>query len=545
MKRLIALLFLSCLVPIGILAQSIVVSSQADFDALDVRVRQLIIAGSKDILVQFSPGTYFFQEEHLNLMGIKQPGLSIRLEGNGARIVGAGREFVPSRSLRGWTAAFDGPFQPAHGFVDLDGGRLLEFRSEVRQARKRPEVVDRNTGLCRMFTRESSFSPKEADASWIILTQWFRSGCYKVEKIEDGYVYFRSPRVTTDGNAQTDVDAEYKYGKKLPRYVLYNQKSSRTPYVREGKLHLPVKMTLHECEASRFLTVSGSKLRCLTVKGFEFLGNGGGECLLKFYRSEVDELSVEDCIFDGIRGDAVVVQFTTDCSITGNEFRHIGRDGVQIGFEADRASIVGNKFSDVGVLMDNSACVRNQATGTRIADNVFEDFSYCAVASGIHYTESISQRCSSLIEGNEMYQTEAFRQMPTRILMDGGAIYLSTVSQGQVIRNNYIHDIGGPLDNRGIFLDDGAVNVEVYGNLVLSVANSYSIDSRRTRWVETQAGSKIDRVNVDNYIGENTVDGRVRFETRGGNDGCRRKPDKVLKSGYDRRRTVEEWRRTR
>ena len=75
MKRLIVLLLLSCLVPIGILAQSIVVSSQADFDALDVRVRQLIIAGSKDILVQFSPGTYFFQEEHLNLMGIKQPGL--------------------------------------------------------------------------------------------------------------------------------------------------------------------------------------------------------------------------------------------------------------------------------------------------------------------------------------------------------------------------------------------------------------------------------------------------------------------------------------
>ena len=189
--------------------------------------------------------------------------------------------------------------------------------------------------------------------------------------------------------------------------------------------------------------------------------------------------------------------------------------------------------------------MRNQASGVRIARNRFVDFSYCAVLSGIHYTETMSDRCSSLIEDNEMYQTPEFRKSPSRTLMDSGAIYLGTISQGQVVRNNYIHDIVGATDNRGIFLDDGAVHAEVYGNLVVGIANSYCIDSRRTRWVETHPRTRIDRVNVDNYIGENWVDGPVRFETRGGNDGCRKGRNTQLRSGSDREKTVREWRNAR
>ena len=157
----------------------------------------------------------------------------------------------------------------------------------------------------------------------------------------------------------------------------------------------------------------------------------------------------------------------------------------------------------------------------------------------------MSDRCSSVIEDNEIYQTPEFRKAPSRTLMDSGAIYLGTISQGQVVRNNYIHDIVGATDNRGIFLDDGAVHAEVYGNLVIGIANSYCIDSRRTRWVETHPRTRIDRVNVDNYIGENWVDGPVRFETRGGNDGCRKGRNTQLKSGFDREKTVREWRNSR
>lgn len=537
---------LSCLVSSGLSAATdVVVSDQAGFDGLDARIHALIARGEQDIRVRFSPGTYFFRDQHLSLMGVDRPGLSISLSGIGVRLVGEGEDYVPTRTFRGLTAPFEGPFEVTDGYVDLEAGWNLDLRSAVGQVRKRPEVVDRSSGLCRVLTGDASMSARDAGESWILLTQWYRSVCYKVEKVEGGYVYFRSPRLTDNGNALTDIDADYKYAKVLPRYFLYNQKSSKTPYVRDGRIHFPDRMTLHRCRASRFLTVSGSHLKELSVSGIEFFGNGGKDCLLKFYRSSLGTLSVSDCVFEGIRGDAVVIQFTRGVRLSGNVFRHCYRGCIEIGYESDDASVTGNRFEDIGLMSDNNPCIWNVASRTRIADNTFVDFTYCAIWSGIHFSESMSDKCSSVIENNEMYQTPAFRKAPSRTMLDSGAIYLATVSQSQVIRNNYIHDIGGPADNRGIFLDDGAVNVEVYGNLVVGIANSYCIDSRRVRWVETHADTKITRVNVNNYIGENTVDGGVRFETRGGNDGCRKGTNTVLKTGYDRERVLADWRKAR
>ena len=529
----------------GSASQTLTVSGQADFDGLDASLRKLILSGERDIRVRFLPGTYFFHEQHLALMGLDKPEVSISLEGDGARLVGAGKDYEPVGSGRWATAPFEGTFDVSHGFVDLQNGCNWDLTAEVRQARRRPEVVDRAQGLCRILTDEASMSARDAAACWIVLTQWYRSNCYKVEKIERGYVYFRCPNLTDDRNALTDIDSDFKYGRALPRYLLYNRKSDRIPYVRGGKWHLPGLVSLHECEASRVLLVSGCAFKQLTIKGFTFLGNAGNDSLMKFYRSRIGTFSIMGCTFEGIRSDCLLIQFTEGCAIADNRFLHCYRNCIDIGFESDRTEVTGCLFQDTGLALDNSACIRNQASGVRIAGNRFIDFSYCAILSGIHYTEIMSDRCSSLIEDNELYQSAAFRKSPSRTLMDSGAIYLGTISQGQVVRYNYIHDIVGAADNRGIFLDDGAVKAEVYGNLVIGIANSYCIDSRRTRWVETHPRTKITRVNVDNYIGGNWVDGRVRFETRGGNDGCRKGKNTELKAGFDREKTVREWRKAR
>ncbi len=545
MKRFLLLLFLYLLTASGLDAGTVTVSGQADFDGLDVCLHKLIQSGDRDIRVRFQPGIYFFREQHLALMGLEKPDVSISFEGEGARLVGAGKDYAPGGSGRWKTAPFEGPFDVSHGFVDVMNGRNLDFRTETRQARRRPEIVDRAQGLCRILTDEPSLSARGAADSWIVLTQWYRSNCYKVEKIERGFVYFRSPNLTDDRNPLTDIDADFKYGRVFPRYLLYNVKSDLTPYVRGGQLYIPGQVSVHECEASRFLLVSGCAFKSLSIRGFTFLGNAANDSLMKFYRSRIGSFSISGCTFEGVRSDCLLFQFTSGCTISENTFRHCYRNCIEIGFESDRTEVSECLFQDTGLALDNSACVRNQASGVRIARNRFVNFSYCAVLSGIHYTETMSDRCSSMIEDNEMYQTAEFRKSPSRTLMDSGAIYLGTISQRQVVRNNYIHDIVGATDNRGIFLDDGAVHVEVYGNLVIGIANSYCIDSRRTRWVESHPRTRIDRVNVGNYIGENWVDGPVRFETRGGNDGCRKGKNTRLKVGFDREKTVREWRNTR
>ena len=97
---------------------------------------------------------------------------------------------------------------------------------------------------------------------------------------------------------------------------------------------------------------------------------------------------------------------------------------------------------------------------------------------------------------------------------------------------------------RSLLRADG-LSDEDFEKPFIGIANSYCIDSRRTRWVENHPRTRIDRVNVDNYIGGNWVDGPVRFETRGGNDGCRKGKNTQLRAGFDREKTVREWRNTR
>ena len=98
--------------------------------------------------------------------------------------------------------------------------------------------------------------------------------------------------------------------------------------------------------------------------------------------------------------------------------------------------------------------------------------------------------------------------------MDSGAIYAWTINKDVTIRNNSIHDIGGYGENRGIFLDDGTVNVSVIGNRIRNVWNYYCIDLRLCPEVEKNPLSRIRRVNVGNRMEGNDVDGKVRFENR-------------------------------
>ena len=524
-------------------AAYVTVTGQADFDGLDATLKRMIQAGERNIYVRFVPGTYYFHEQHIALMGQNKPDVSISFEGNGARLVAAGKNY--KASCRTKTSPFEGSFDFSHGFVDLKNGRHVDLAPEIRQARQRAEVLNRASGLCRMLTDEPDISAADAAACWIVLTQWFRSNHYKVEKIEGGYIYFRCPNLTDDMSPLTDIDCDYKYCKAFPRYLLYNQKSDKVPYIRGGKWHMPGRLTIHECGSSRVLLVSGSTFKSFSIHGFSFLGNADGDSLMRFYRNKIGSFSITGCTFEGIRSDCLLIQFTGGCNISDNSFTHCYRNCVEIGFESDGTQVKDCRFIDTGLAIDNSACVRNQASNVTVSGNLFVDFTYCAVLSGIHYTETMSDKCSALIENNEMYHSEEFRKAPTRTLMDSGAIYLGTISQGHVVRNNYIHDIVGAADNRGIYLDDGAIKSQVYGNLVVGIANSYCIDSRRVTWVETHPGTRITKVNVDNYIGDNWIDGTIRFEPRGGNDGCRQGKNTQLKSDSDRKKIVREWTNTR
>ena len=59
----------------------------------------------------------------------------------------------------------------------------------------------------------------------------------------------------------------------------------------------------------------------------------------------------------------------------------------------------------------------------------------------------------------------------------------------------------------GIFCDDGANNLKIYRNVVVNTPNCYCIDSRVGK--DQKEGFTN---NANNFMAENVVDGRVRFQ---------------------------------
>ena len=481
-KRILALL--SVLLPVALLGagkeSSIMVSSQADFDALSARITKLAKDGMQSIDVTFREGVYYYKDNQLDLESLYAPSLRISLRCSGAVFVGASE---------GGGSEYD-------AFVRLSDLTCRERLTAPVQVLGRPELVDRKSGLCRVKTREKDVPSQKASGLYMILTQWYRSGKYAVQRIQGGYIYFTCPDYASDGNPFHDPDSDYKFGRVLPRYELLDARTAPAG--------------CHRASASRFLTVKACFLGTFSLSGARFIGNGGRDCLMQFYADDAVSIEVTDCRFESVHGDVIHVQRTSNFRFADNTLERLWMQGVTVDYFSSGAEFSGNRFRDTGLMMDQTFCIQLRGGNFHVHDNVFTDFTYGAVGIGTFYRENIPASASGVVEKNEMSCSSGF----TRYLMDSGAIYTWTINKDVTIRDNFIHDIGGYKENRGIFCDDGTVNVKILNNKVLRIKNSYCIDLRRVASVEKDPQSYVKRANVGNRLSGNTVDGKVRFENR-------------------------------
>ena len=433
------LLLLSVLLPVVLLGagkeSSVTISSQADFDALSARIAKLAKDGVQSIDVTFREGVYYYCDNQLEIKGLNAPSLRLSLHCSGVVFVGAS----------------EGTGNEYDAFVRLSDLSCKERLSAPVQALGRPELVDRKSSLCRVKTREKDVSAKNADGLYLILTQWYRSGKYPVQRIQGGYIYFTCQNYAADGEPFHDPDSDYKYGRVLPRY---------------------------------------------------------DDCLMQFYANDAVSIEVSGCRFESVHGDVIHVQRTSNFRFADNTLERLWMQGVTVDYFSSGAEFTGNRFRDTGLLMDQTFCIQLRGSNFHVHDNVFTDFTYGAIGIGTYYRENIPASASGVVEENELSCSSGF----TRYLMDSGAIYTWTINKNVVIRKNYIHDIGGYKDNRGIFCDDGTVNVHILENRVLRIANSYCIDLRRVPKVAKDPKSYVKKVNVGNRLEGNVVDGKVRFE---------------------------------
>lgn len=416
MRRfLTAVLLLTVAFPV--FAKTVRVDSQRDFD----RLRNVIDSiGTGEVRVLFKPGTYYYRERHLEFVNYVRPGLDLILEGNGSVLIPAGTDFVLNGE-NGHSVPYDRAFSTDDGFVSLTRMQPVSMRDTVKKARTQAFPVNLGTNLYCILCREADLSEKEASDAYIILTQWYVGAVYKVKMIKSGWLFFYADR-----KYPTKMYEEMRYGRCLPRYILYNRSSGEHPSVASGRLSAPEDDVIHRCEHSSFLYMAGSEVKSLRMEGFRFLGNRASEYLLRFDNVKADSLTVSGCRFEGIRSDVVRVYATDHFRFRDNVMAHCYLRGIYSDFRTRDIEVRNNRFVDHGLMLSTGPAVYCQSQGFVIADNLFEDFSYCAIGLGTHFTESEEPYTAGIVENNEICQTAAFRRKPMRSLIDSGAIYVWT-----------------------------------------------------------------------------------------------------------------------
>ena len=444
---------------------SILVSTQQEFDNLDHTIHEALSSRPRELTVTIAPGHYVFHDDHISLQAEKCPDTRLSIVGNGAVVEGS----APERNMTGF------------------------FRLS------RPvEVVDGQRKLCRIRTGKRLYGKGKL---YVQITSWYRVFKAPVTVIKGGYIFFTVDDLSRNGLSY-NINGDVTYGKQLPRCRLIREQETREP-------------------VTTFFKLTNCEFQSVSLSGMTFMRNTGGrteyakDCLLRFYLCKFEGAEVRECVFQSLGSDAIHIAYTDGVAVRNCLFQDCDRRGVVSFNHSGKSRIENNSFERMDVILENSPCVVCSGTDYQVSGNRFEDYGNCAVRAGLHFTEQMKQPSSGIVENNDIYQTDAYRKAaPRNLLMDTGAIYVCTQNTSLDIRNNRIHDISGPYDNRGIFCDDGTVNTRIRNNVVVRIANSYCIDLRRDMSIETRPDSMIRLVNVGNRLENNEVDGRVRFEER-------------------------------
>ena len=511
MKKLFIFLLVFLLIPLVIGARTVIkINGQEDFNRIQQKILSTIKSGEKKISVSFASGTYIVREKHLMLDDINVPNVELYINGNGAILIPEGKKYKNGDT-------YNGSFSPNNSW--MSGARDINIWSPVRYADSLIEVLNPTTKECRLKGKEAYPLGTDCSNAYILVTQWFRSYVYKVSKVVGQYIYFTAESLAPGYQKKGyNINNDYYFAGQNPRYKLCNLDINDEGFgIVNGRIRLPLGVVfVREGTTNRFILINKCTFRSIDISGLVFCGNSnrGNASAINIKDTGCESICIHHCEFYGFRSNIISLYSSQNVCVENNIFQ----DGYVYGIWSDngcRETIVRrNSFLSMGKILNDTFCVVCRGTDFQVCNNTFTNFGYGGIGAGVHYKAEKKNKSTGIIERNELCYTKTYIDNKVNYTtMDAGAIYLWTKNDGVKVKYNYIHDIDGMKINQGIYCDDGASNCEIIGNVVLGVANSNCIGSRRDDRAEEKntPGTGIVSSNMNNVVKDNVVDGRILF----------------------------------
>lgn len=535
-KKRYALFTLTLTLTLFTQADTLRVNTQSEFNALPSDIELAISRGATTIDVELAPTTFYFKENHFKWSNKQWGGVAINMRGNSTVIKANGINLTDGQD---YNRAFH------HGYGYTFGDTLdVPLWGDLHEADDLIEVLDKDTKLCRLpYSGIDDQSEADCTNTYINITQWFKSSVYKVLRISDGMIYFIASDLAYNNSRQCyNVNLDEAYSRKalkideglMPRFRLCNNSldSDMLTGIRDGKIHLPQGITnVREHTVTTLLALTGSTVGSITFSGITFCGNRDNQdYLITFNKVDAtDSIVFAHCQFRAIRSNIIQAVSSSNLRIHHCQFRDCYRYGIFASHSAN-TRITNCTFSNMGLALINTACIRCSGSDYYIAYNEFCNFARTGISLGTWWQSEKTTPETGVVEYNLLYFTPSYMASHLkRSLMDSGAIYLYTQNDRATVRHNIIHDYIGACDNNGIYCDDGACHFRIHDNIIANTPNGYSIDSRAVLHIATNKQSKTTVVNYDNQIYNNTIDGPIRTEAAPGDSKCRFYSNKRIK----------------
>ena len=444
-------------------AYCIKVRNQSEFDELNNEIAKAIEIGKNNIYVRISKGTYRFNENHIRLKGLYKD-LKITISGKKAVLT----------SCSDLKKIDNDPWQ-----------NMIQLNNLI-------QIVDEDKKLCFIPYPNQWGDEDRISMTKVQVTQWFRARVYDVEKIDEKGIYFVAKELgwTNEyGRKGYNVNLDYLYLGAFPRFRLFDERISI------------------DSKASCFLRLENVEGISLVMTGLSFCGNSDESALMLMNDVKANHIYVHNCFFKNIHGHVGFFSNVSNVIFESNRVNNTNGNEIKFVNNCENVRIINNVFENCGKALGQTFCVTCWESSYYVAYNHFIDFGYSAIGVGVWHGYEKIMPSQGIIEYNEMnYSPTYYSNYFRHTLMDGGAIYAWTQNDCVIIRNNYIHDIIGMGDNRGIFCDDGANNIKIYNNIILNTPNCFSIDSRFVKDPENKYNC-----NAYNFMAHNIVDNKVRF----------------------------------